>query len=129
MQFNMDDPAIRDVIWTVCKRYEIDDGLISVRDFFKELLSTYEGGDELTEFEQWLDREIPLKFPALNKRPLWLQSREWPFANGLPMVFVGQIDIGVENTPDFRKYFHDYTSFYLFMPQGRGHFEVIMQQM
>ncbi len=124
-----DNPDVRRIVSKICSRYEVDSDLLPEPDFVNGLLSTYSGSDNLADLEQWLVREIPLKFPALNERPVWLQASEWPFANGRPMIFLGQIDVGAENTPEFDKYFHAYTSFYIFMPQGGGKFVVVMQQM
>ncbi len=129
MALNGNDPDIRNLLSQVCNRYEVNWGGLAERKLFSELFASYTGGDDLAEIERWLDEQVPLKFPALNKRPLWLQGAEWPFANDLPMIFIGQIDIGLDNTADFKKYFHDYTSFYVFLPQGRGNFSVVMQQM
>jgi len=129
MQVNIDDPEVFKIVGAICRQYAVGFGTRSERLFLDTLLSTYEGAGDIREFEEWLNEEIPAKFPAIGNRPEWLQSAEWPFLDATPMVFVGQIDIGSKNSPQFHKYFHDFTSFYVFMPQVRGSFVVIMQQM
>jgi len=129
MQLNTDDPNVFRVVRRICVFYKVDYSGTLERKFLSTLLLGYKGEDNMDNLEQWLKQEIQTKFPALNERPSWLQSPEWPFTNDVPMVFIGQIDVHPSNTPDFSGYFHDSTSFYVFMPQGQGSCVVVMQQM
>jgi hypothetical protein len=95
---------------------------IEMEDFFRNLLKTYGGEVELTD---WLRRKVAENFRTLGVIPKWLQNSEWPIKNNRPMIFVGQIDVLGSLAPDL---FHDDTSFYLFiLPEEEP--VVIEQQM
>jgi hypothetical protein len=78
-----------------------------------------------TNVVAWLESSIPQHFLALRKRPEWLQNPEWPFADGKPMIFVGQIDLPKADAPNV---FHDDTSLYVFVG-AKTRPEVVIQQL
>ena len=41
----------------------------------------------------WLETRLVEIFPCVSKRPVWIeQSAIWPIHDGVPMLFVGQLD-------------------------------------
>lgn len=96
-------------------------------DYLVELLKQYTGPDDNDSRAAWLDEQIPIVFPAFGERPRWIQSPEWPFAGGEPMRFVGQHDIMVWDKEPAPRWFHDDTSFYIFVSKHAPP-EVIMHQ-
>jgi hypothetical protein len=124
-----DDRKIYYLLSSVCNRYGVDPSIPrESRQLFRELLSQYDGPTDRASVTAWLKEQIPRHFVSLRRRPKWIQSPEWPFANGKPMIFAGQIDLNREErekvTPTL---YHDDTSLYVFI--GRGEYpEVIIQQ-
>ena len=51
----------------------------------------------------------------IDRSPEWIQEAEWQFADGKPMVFVGQIDV-----PHAKGVFHDDASFFIFWSPDTG---------
>lgn len=45
------------------------------------------------ELKKFLKNIIKEKFKCMNKKPNWLQSPNWPIIEGVPLVFIDQIDI------------------------------------
>ncbi len=123
-----DDPKIYDLLVKVCSRYQVDPSVpLESEVFFRELLSQYDDPPE--HLQTWLEKQLSDLFIAIGARPRWIQGANWPFASGKPMVFVGQIDIRANAGPIAPQYFHDDTSFYLFIQrEGKGTVKVITQQ-
>lgn len=92
--------------------------------YFRRLLEDYDdtGGVDLAE---WLRERIPLDFISFGERPRWIQGEEWPFQDGEPMIFAGQIDVSASVAAG---YFHDDTSLFLFLPKAGGGEPVIITQ-
>jgi len=102
----------------VCDRYGVDPQIPEESEqFFRELLGTYMGNTDPTSIETWLSEEVPKHFVALNERPSWIQGADWPFANGKPMIFAGQIDLSVSDMKHLPWQYHDDTSLYVFIGQ------------
>jgi len=122
------DPEIYDLLVKVCSHYKVDPSVpLESEVFFRELLSHYDDPSE--PLQSWLEKQIRDSFIVIKDRPHWIQGANWPFANGKPMVFVGQIDIRVSIDSMASRFFHDDTSFYIFVPaEGEGPVEVITQQ-
>jgi len=60
--------------------------------YLRELLSSYESAPE--DAEALLSELLGTRFACLQDvRPQWIQEPEWPFLNGKPLRFVGQIDL------------------------------------
>ena len=114
-----EDPETFSLIAEVCGRHQVDPGYPDpewnggIEDFFRNLLAEYKGALDKESLTAYLDKEMAKTFIAYGKRPRWIQNEVWPFHNGKPMIFVGQIDISAEVGG-----FHDDTSFYMFHPQG-----------
>ncbi|KAB2864393.1 MAG: hypothetical protein F9K46_04750 [Anaerolineae bacterium] len=109
-----EDPETFRLICKLCRKYHAYPGEDEdSKNFFYNLLSEYKGPLDRKSLTTYLDAEMAKAFIAYKKRPRWIQSGDWPFHNGKPMIFVGQIDI-----PGEVGGFHDDTSFYLFRPQG-----------
>lgn len=116
------------MLFEVAKRYEVDpSSSLDSETFFRNLLKGYPGSfDDEEEKTEWLDRQIGQHFIALGRRPEWIQDPQWPFVDGKPMVFAGQIDIAVrDESTDF---FHDDTSLYIFVGRKVKPIVVIQQQ-
>ncbi|MCQ3930164.1 MAG: hypothetical protein DPW16_06860 [Chloroflexi bacterium] len=113
-----EDPETFDLIAGVCNRHQVDPGYPDpewtggIEDFFRNLLAEYKGTLDKEGLTTYLDKAMAEAFIAYGERPRWIQSADWPFHNGKPMIFVGQIDI-----PGEVGGFHDDTSFYIFHPQ------------
>lgn len=124
-----DDPDIYSMMLEVTEEFGSDpDESDESELFFRKLLSTYIGPKDVAAINEWLKQQLATHFVALSERPRWIQAAEWPFANGKPMVFAGQIDLthsmGEHVVPG---YFHDDTSIYVFVGQ-KVEPTVIMQQ-
>lgn len=66
-----------------------------------------------------LKNALLARFRCLKSPPRWLQSPEWPFAEGRPMVFVGQLDMG--------PLAHDDAQVYVFADEATGEIRTIVQ--
>lgn len=71
------------------------------------------------DLEAWLKRAIKEAFVSLTKPPKWLQSPEWQFHDGVPMVFVGQLEMTSMR--------HDQCYAYVFLDRSTGAYKVIEQ--
>lgn len=103
------------MLFEVAKGYGVDpSSSLEAEAFFRVLLEQYPGSpDSEDEKTEWLDEQIRQYFITLDKRPEWVQNPEWPFVDGRPMVFAGQIDIIVEK--ETAHFIHDDTSIYVFV--------------
>jgi hypothetical protein len=103
------------VLVSVAQKHGVDpSSSLEAEAFFRELLQQYPGSvDDDEEIVRWLDEQIQRHFLSFGSRPAWIQAPEWPFTNGMPMVFAGQIDISVKDLPF--PFFHDDTSLYVFV--------------
>jgi hypothetical protein len=81
-------------------------------EFFNSFLEKYSG--DIANLKSWLVEEITPYFIALTKRPNWIQSPEWPFENGKPMIFAGQLDLPVRDGI-ISQFYHDDASLYIFI--------------
>ena len=105
------------LVLKVCRRYGVDPSAsIESDQFFSDLLNQYKGPTDKGSITTWLTEQIKQHFVALRYRPRWIQGAEWPFANGVPMIFAGQIDLTLKVrekvTPTL---YHDDTSLYVFV--------------
>lgn len=125
------DDDVRLLVDNVCHIYGTNAFVSPEADvFFQHLLDQYQGQqDDYESLKKWLHKKIPEVFVALGERPKWIQDARWPFFEGEPMIFVGQIDISVQGDNPALKMFHDDTSFYVFINRtGVRVTEVIIQQ-
>jgi hypothetical protein len=114
---NFDDYEIYMMLVDVCKTYAVcPSSSLESENFFRHLLTQYAEEADPANISQWLQEQITKYFIAVGERPKWIQNPEWPFADGKPMIFVGQIDLSVQNEV-VSKIYHDDTSLYLFVGQ------------
>ncbi|MCI0711703.1 MAG: hypothetical protein L0154_16220 [Chloroflexi bacterium] len=128
---SLDDLDTLDVALKVCNRYAVNPLSSDASEaFFNKLLQDYDGDkNNKAQLRRYIKKHVSESFVALNKRPEWIQGAEWPFFEGEPMIFVGQVDISVSEDNPARLMFHDDTTFYLFInTSGVMVTEVIMQQ-
>lgn len=88
--------------------------------YFSRLLSGYSGS--LEGLGDYLTQAVARDFRAMGERPRWMQAAEWPFHNGRPMVFVGQLDAAVR-----RDGFSYWTAFYVFWDPEDGAARTVTQ--
>ncbi len=125
---DFDDSEIYELLLTICAQYQVDPSAsIESENFFRNLLAQYKSSSDIESLSKWLSEQIDHWFVALGKRPKWVQSSEWQFLDGIPAVFVGQIDVSTEDNERASKVFHDDTSFYVFIGKKKPPI-VIMQQ-
>ncbi len=89
-------------------------------EYFLKLLEKYAPLGE--EKMQAVRKEIEKDFLTFDKPPQWIQGSEWPFFNGKPMYFVGQLD-----TADNKKAMPCGLCFYVFWDKETGTIETIAQ--
>ena len=61
-------------------------------------------------------------FRAVHSYPVWIQEAEWQFAQGRPMIFVGQVDV-----PAAKGLLHDDSSFFVFWDPEGGEIRTVSQ--
>lgn len=50
--------------------------------------------DKPKNIKAWLRPRLKPLFPCLDKKPVWVEDVQvWPFFDGMPMTFVGQLDV------------------------------------
>ena len=65
------------------------------RKVMREIYAQYIREGEPSDAAAWIRRQLEHLFPCAELRPVWIEAiPQWPFHNGKPMVFVGQIDVG-----------------------------------
>jgi len=62
------------------------------------------------------------EFRSISEPPSWIQNPDWQFANGHPMVFVGQINVSAQ-----AGHFHDDARFYVFWDPDTGEINSLVQ--
>lgn len=86
----------------------------------EQLLSQIDPNLSKQKMKSWLKEKIKKWYPHM-KIPKWIQSPNWPFSNGKPMMFMGQVNL------DNSTCFHDTTSLYVFFCIDTGEYKVIKQ--
>lgn len=66
--------------------------------------------------------QIRRDFRSVGEKPRWIQNPSWQIAGGMPMVFVGQIDV-----PASAGLFHDDAAFYIFWAPATGEVRGVVQ--
>lgn len=72
------------------------------------------------EANENLERGIRASFTSLTSPPEWIQGAEWPFEEGEPMIFIGQIETPPNLLVGDR-------GFYLFVGRKTGNTQVVSQ--
>ena len=129
MSNDLDDQIVFRTLLRICGPLGIDPTMsLEAEAYFRELLMGYAGSNPDPTFESWLKQELAGRFLTLAGTPNWLQGDEWPFVNGEPLIFAGQIDYYLDDNPVAAQLFHDDTSIYVFIGKKIPSV-VIMQQM
>jgi hypothetical protein len=106
------------VLFNVITRYGArPDVPIAAEEFFTELVTRF---DDHLALRRHLEEHAAGWFRCLREPPDWIQSPDWPWAGGRPMVFVGSIDAPPET-------FHDDGRFYLFWSPEVGTTACVIQ--
>lgn len=126
--FTLKDPEIRSLIVEILDPYGayIED---DTYDLVQDWLESFQG-ETLAELRSWIEEKAKASFLSFNGPPKWVQDTTWPFFEGKPMIFIGAIQCNA-TLPNGEPFFHDYTTFFLFIPNGRWRDEdlmVIVQQ-
>ena len=74
------------------------------------------------EKRRFLESEISKDFKFNVDRPRWTQNPEWPFDEGKPMFFVGQLELGLKR--DGNRFISE---FYVFWNMRTGNITTICQ--
>ncbi|MCB9431206.1 MAG: hypothetical protein H6668_04395 [Ardenticatenaceae bacterium] len=116
MSINFDNVNVYERLLRVCKLFAVHPlSSIESEEFFRLLVAQYVKQGDLDDFEEWVSEQLLVYFKYVKHKPRWLQDPEWPFSNGLPMIFVGQFDIDPLELPNSTSLFHDATSIYVFI--------------
>ena len=128
MSLDLDDQTVYGTLLQVCGPLGVDPtASIEAEAYFRKLLMSYEGNSADPAFESWLQQELAGRFLTLTGTPNWLQSGEWPFVDGEPLIFAGQLDYSLDNNAFAAQLFHDDTAIYVFIGKKIPSV-VIMQQ-
>lgn len=129
MKVEYDNLEVLRLLTKVCRKYKASsDYPIEAKEFHSSLLKEYDGEYDMKQLKTWLEERLAKYYIALKKRPRWIQSPDWPFYEGKPMTFIGQVDIVVRKDDITERYFHDDISFYLFIGPDTSIYEVVVQQ-
>ena len=88
-------------------------------EYISSLLKDKEGTDK--ELASYLKEELKQKFKYLKKPPRWLQDALWPIHNGVPLLFIGQLDVS--------DLYHDHSQVYIFFDSRDKAYHEIVQSM
>lgn len=121
---SFDNEHTFELLLDACSEFQVDPtSSLVAESFFRNLLQSYSGSQNDEAVVTWLNEKLAQNFVSIGDRPHWIQNPQWPFVNGVPMIFVGQLEI--KNPP--RSVFHDDTTFYVFVNKGSQPI-VVMQQ-
>jgi hypothetical protein len=90
-------------------------------EFFNSIVENFNGTPK--ECLHYIKSHLKEWFPSASGRPGWLQNPEWPFFEGKPMTFIGQIYLarGTSGWP------MDDGCFFVFYSPDSGVTETIVQ--
>jgi len=89
-------------------------------EYLRETIIKNEGLND-GELKRILKEKILSEFVFIKAFPKWLQSPNWPIENGIPLTFVGEIDISSIE--------HDTTKVFVFYDKKNSNFKNIKQSM
>lgn len=69
----------------------------------------------------YLKNILKEKFKFMKKPPKWLQSPAWPIHDGIPLFFIGQLDVS--------ELYHDKAQLYIFWDKAKERFHEVVQKM
>lgn len=87
--------------------------------FLEEKLSAFSGTHD--EFVTCVTRQASQWFRCASVYPAWIQNAEWPFDQGAPMLFVGQLTV-----PPASRLFHDEATIFVFVNES-GTVKTVLQ--
>lgn len=87
-------------------------------DYLEPLLRETEGLGR-RERKAALRSELLARFRCVKSPPRWMQSPDWPFVEGRPTTFVGQLDLGTLA--------HDDAQVYVFVDEATRGFHTVVQ--
>lgn len=114
------DDLFEELIPMVSEVGALVDVPIESEDFFSNIIEQFEGTRK--ECLDYIKSNLKNWFKFVKKGPDWIQEAEWQFANGKPLVFVGQINI-----PKETGYFHDDAAFFIFWDTDSGETKTVIQ--
>lgn len=88
--------------------------------YFISLLSKYK--DNVENMFVLLRKEVQKDFRVVDKKPIWTQDPEWQFSDGMPMEFIGQIEVKKDKIN-----LHDDAIFYVFWNRETGETKTVIQ--
>jgi len=98
---------------------KIQPNWLDIPDWYMEKILAMSGGKKGKDMEAYLKERIRNDFRCSKKQPKWIQSAQWVFVKGEPIVFVGQIDIaGI---------MHDTAQLYVFYDEQNNEYHFIEQ--
>jgi hypothetical protein len=108
------------VVLSVCAEHGVDPTSSSQSEiFFAEVVrNAHENRVDLSDAV----RDSLVQFRSVSEPPSWIQNPDWQFADGRPMVFVGQIKVSAQ-----AGCFHDDASFYVFWDPETGETNTLIQ--
>lgn len=90
-------------------------------DFFKQQILPIANAEiTKTEKKKQIREKYKAAFKYQSKPPRWIQGAEWIEKNGVPLFFVGQVELKHE-------IFHDIGAVYIFLDTDTGEIETITQ--
>ena len=93
---------------------------IESHQFYERLWREFHGSRE--DFLGYVRKNVSDWYTVMSVSPNWIQEAEWPFSDGRPMIFVGQVDIKGPSA-----WFHDDASFFLFWNPSNSEAKTVIQ--
>ena len=85
--------------------------------YLSDVLKDKVGTDK--ELVSYLKETLKQNFKFLKKPPQWVQSPAWPIHDGVPLLFVGQLDVSA--------LYHDHTQLFIFFDNNKKVFHEFVQ--
>ncbi len=86
--------------------------------YFQEIGATFDGNNK-KDVKQKIKEKVLSDFKSIKSAPKWIQDEFWPFLDGKPMLFIGELDMG--------NLLHDTSNVYVFYDQSSNTFKNIVQ--
>lgn len=114
------DDVYPDLLKVVSKAGALVDVPIESERFFSNVVESFNGTRE--ELLSYVEANLDRWFKRVDATPSWLQEAEWQFDEGVPMVFVGQL-----NVPKSAGHFHDDAALFVFLNPSNGKVKTVLQ--
>ncbi len=86
--------------------------------YFEEIGATFDGNNK-KEVKQKIKEKVSSDFIVIKSAPKWIQDQFWPFSEGKPMLFIGELGMG--------ELLHDFSKVFVFYDLKLNKFENIVQ--